>query len=96
MIMTGLRGVGKTVLLNAFADLAREARWEVVEFEASKHDDGQFRQTMASLLRSALLQVSPRKRWSDRARRAAEVLTSFSMNMSAEGTWSMTWDVEPA
>ena len=96
MIMTGLRGVGKTVLLNEFADLARTARWEVVELEASKHDDGQFRQTIASLLRSALLQISPRKRWSDRARRAAEVLTSFGMTMTPGGTVSLTWDVEPA
>lgn len=96
MIMTGLRGVGKTVLLNEFADLARAAGWEVVEFEASKHDDGQFRQTMASLLRSALLQVSPRKRWGARARRAAEVLTTFGMSVGIDGGWSLTWDVEPA
>jgi len=96
LIMTGLRGVGKTVLLNEFADLARTAKWEVVELEASKHDDGQFRQTIASLLRSALLQISPRKRWTDRARRAAEVLTAFGMPVAPDGTWSMTWDVEPA
>lgn len=96
MIMTGLRGVGKTVLLNEFADQARRAHWEVVEFEASKHDDGQFRQTMASLLRSALLQMSPRKRWSERSSRAAAVLTSFGLSMTSDGTWSMSWDVEPA
>lgn len=96
MIMTGLRGVGKTVLLNEFADLGRAARWEIVELEASKHDDGQFRQTMASLLRSALLQMSPRKRWGERARQAAEVLTSFGMSVTPNGTWSVSWDVEPA
>lgn len=96
MIMTGLRGVGKTVLLNEFADLGRAARWEIVELEASKHTDGEFRQTMASLLRSALLQMSPRKRWGDRARRAAEVLTSFGMSVTPDGSWSMSWDVEPA
>ncbi|SOC89575.1 AAA ATPase domain-containing protein [Curtobacterium sp. 314Chir4.1] len=96
LIMTGLRGVGKTVLLNEFADQARTARWEVVELEATKHDDGQFRQTMASLLRSALLQMSPRKRWGERASRAASVLTSFGLSMTSDGTWSMSWDVEPA
>jgi hypothetical protein len=96
LIMTGLRGVGKTVLLNEFADRARAARWEVVELEATKHDDGQFRQTMASLLRSALLQMSPRKRWGERASRAAAVLTSFGLSMTSDGTWSMSWDVEPA
>jgi hypothetical protein len=96
MILTGLRGVGKTVLLNEFADQARAAKWEVVEVEASKHEDAHFRQLFASLLRSALLQISPRKRWNDRARRAAEVLTSFALSVNPEGTWTMTWDVAPA
>jgi len=96
MILTGLRGVGKTVLLNEFAEQARAAKWEVVEVEASKHEDAHFRQLFASLLRSALLQISPRKRWNDRARRAAEVLTSFALSVNPEGTWTMTWDVAPA
>lgn len=96
MILTGLRGVGKTVLLNGFADQARAAHWEVVELEASKHEDTQFRQVLASLLRSALLQMSPRKRWNDRARRAAEVLSSFALSVTQEGTWTASWDVEPA
>lgn len=96
MIMTGLRGVGKTVLLNEFADLARRAGWQVVEIEASKHDDDRFRQMMASLLRTALLQISPRKRWGERAQRAAEVLTAFSLSITGEGTWGLTWDIEAA
>ncbi|PZE62802.1 ATP-binding protein [Curtobacterium sp. MCPF17_001] len=96
MIMTGLRGVGKTVLLNEFADLARQARWEVVEIEASKRGDDRFRQMIASSLRSALLQISPRKRWGERAQRAAEVLTAFSVNVTNEGSWALTWDVEAA
>ncbi len=36
MIITGLRGVGKTVLLNEFGDIARGEHWEVLEIEASK------------------------------------------------------------
>lgn len=96
MIVTGLRGVGKTVLLNRFVQIATGAQWEVVEFEASKHDDGHFRQTMFSQLKSALLRLSPRARWTARGRRAAEALTAFAVTVDQQGTWSMSWDVPPA
>jgi hypothetical protein len=96
MIVTGLRGVGKTVLLNRFVQIATEAQWEVVEFEASKHEDSHFRQTMFSQLKSALLLLSPRARWTARGRRAAEALTAFAVRVDQQGTWSMSWDVPPA
>lgn len=95
MIITGLRGVGKTVLLNEFAEIARRGRWEVIELEASKHDDGRFRQTMFSQLRAALLRLSPRARWTDRGRRAAEVLSAFAVSANHDG-FTVTWDVPPA
>lgn len=96
MIITGLRGVGKTVLLNEFAEIARAERWEVLELEASKHDDTKFRQTMASLLKAALLRLSPRARWTERATRAASVISSFALSVDQQGTWSLAWDVEAA
>ena len=96
MIITGLRGVGKTVLLGQFGDLARRAAWEVVEIEASKHDDARFRQQMFSQLKSALLRLSPRARWTERGRRAAEVLSAFAVSVDKQGTFSVSWDVPPA
>lgn len=96
MIVTGLRGVGKTVLLNRFAELAREAEWEVIEFEASKNDESVFRRTMFSQLKAALLRLSPRAKWTDVGRRAAAVLSSFAISVDQTGTWSVSWDVEPA
>lgn len=36
MRVTGARGVGKTVLLSAFADIARERGWDVIRESASK------------------------------------------------------------
>jgi len=95
MIVTGLRGVGKTVLLNEFGDIARIEHWEVLEIEASKHDNTRFRQTMASLLKAALLRLSPRAKWSDRARRAAAIVTSFALSVDQQGVWSLSWDVQP-
>jgi hypothetical protein len=96
MIITGLRGVGKTVLLNEFVEIAREAHWEVIEFEASKYDDGRFRQTMFTQLKAVLLRLSPRAKWSDRSRRAAEVLSAFGMSIDSAGTFSVSWDIPPA
>jgi len=96
MIVTGLRGVGKTVLLNRFAELAHEAEWEVIEFEASKNDESVFRRTMFSQLKAALLRLSPRAKWTELGRRAAAVLSSFAISVDRIGTWSVSWDVEPA
>lgn len=63
MITTGLRGVGKTVLLGQFRTKALAAQWTVVELEVSKHDEGEFRLDLATRLRSALLDLSPGVRW---------------------------------
>ncbi len=96
MIITGLRGVGKTVLLGQFVDIANKANWEVVEIEASKHDDSRFRQAMFSQLKAALLRLSPRARWTERGRIAAEVLSAFAVSVDQKGTFSVSWDVPPA
>jgi len=92
MIITGLRGVGKTVLLNAFEARARELGWTTVEAEITKHTD--FSGRIAHLVRRALLQIAPRTRWRARARRAAAVLRSFQLTISSEGTVSTGIDVE--
>lgn len=96
MIITGLRGVGKTVLLGRFRELAEEAGWAVVDLEASKHDDLRFRRTLASQLKSALLRLSPRSRWSEAAKRAGAVLKSFNMSVDPEGTMKWGWDLDAA
>jgi predicted AAA+ superfamily ATPase len=57
MLITGLRGVGKTVLLTRFEEMAREAGWTTVEAEITKNSD--FGDRMANLARRALLQVAP-------------------------------------
>ena len=48
MIITGLRGVGKTVLLGQFRTKALERDWVVVELEVSKHDETEFRRVGVS------------------------------------------------
>ncbi len=97
MIVTGLRGVGKTVLLGEFRQIAEELRWKVLELEASKHDDAHFRQTVYSQLRAVLFQISPRAKWGQKARKAASVLQSFSLSVDPlTGVPTLSLDVAPA
>lgn len=94
MLITGLRGVGKTVLLTSFEERARERDWTTVEAEITKGTE--FGTRMGQLVRRALLQLAPRARWEDRARRAAAVLKSFQLTVTPEGALTAGLDVEAA
>ena len=94
LVVTGLRGVGKTVLLGEYQKIAAEENWVAVDAEVSKSTP--FGPQMANLARRALLQASPRSRWGDRARRAAAVLKSFSLSVQPDGTLTAGLDVEAA
>lgn len=96
MIVTGLRGVGKTVLLGKFRKAALRENWVVEEREISKHDDESFRRHITTLFRTALFELSPKAKWGDRARRAASVLKSFSVSVDPNGTMTGGLDVEAA
>ncbi|MGV8847086.1 ATP-binding protein [Tessaracoccus sp.] len=94
MIITGLRGVGKTVLLGAFRDAAETRRWVTLEAEVARNTD--FGQTIAKMVRKSLLQLAPKARWNDRLRKAASVLKSFNLTLSSDGTVNAGLDVEAA
>lgn len=92
LVVTGLRGVGKTVLLGEYQKIAADEDWVAVDAEVSKST--RFGPQMANLARRALLQTSPKARWGDRARAAAAVLKSFSLTMQPDGTLTAGLDVE--
>jgi len=94
MIITGLRGVGKTVLLGQFRTKTLAQNWVVVELEVSKNDERNFRRDIGSKLRTALFELSPKAKWSDRFKHAAGVLRSFNVSVDAGGTWTAGLDVE--
>ncbi|MGV1003332.1 MAG: ATP-binding protein [Candidatus Nanopelagicales bacterium] len=95
MIISGLRGVGKTVLLGQFRAKALARDWVVVELEVSKHDESAFRRDIATRIRTALFALLPKARWTDRFQHAAAVLKSFTVTDSA-GIWSAGLDVAAA
>ena len=61
LVLTGLRGVGKTVLLNDLADRARRRDWVVAQVEARLDGDSRdasFRAMVARSLNQSLRQVT--------------------------------------
>jgi len=92
MIVTGLRGVGKTVLLDVFREKAEARDWATVEWEVEKN--AAFAPKMAAHVRRALLQIAPKAKWADRALRAASVLKSFTVTFNPDGAMTAGLDVE--
>lgn len=77
----GLRGVGKTVLLNRFAEIAVEEGMKVGFIEAP--DTGDFRLMMATHLRKILIELSTGSvRWA--VGKALGVLKSFELQLPGE------------
>ncbi len=83
MIITGLRGVGKTVLLDVFREKAERRDWATVEWEIER--TSAFAPKVAAHARKALLQIAPKARWKDRVLRAAATLKSFTLTFNPDG-----------
>jgi hypothetical protein len=92
MLITGLRGVGKTVLLGALESRARDAGWVTVTAEITKNEF--FGPRMGSMVRRALFQVAPKASWTEKIRRAAGVLKSFSITVASDGSVSAGIDID--
>jgi hypothetical protein len=93
MLITGLRGVGKTVLLGAFESRARASGWVTISTEITKHEE--FGPRMGSMVRRAIFQVAPRSSWTGKLRRAAAALRSFSITVATDGSVTAGIDIEP-
>ena len=93
MIITGLRGVGKTVLLNEFRIKAEAQGWIAAEAEITKQTE--FGVRMAQLARRVLLQAAPKARWRELARRAAGIIKSFTITVASDGALTAGLDIDP-
>jgi hypothetical protein len=79
MFLTGLRGVGKTVLLNEFLSIAEKAGYVADLIEAP--EDRAVAELLAQSLRQALIKISLLEKAKDVANRALGVLKSFTVSM---------------
>ena len=84
LVLTGLRGVGKTVLLNAMRSAAVRARWGTGKLEA--RPDQPLRRPLAAALHLAVRELAPRQR--DEADQVLGVLKSFAMKEEGGGAAS--------
>lgn len=100
LVVTGLRGVGKTVLLNEFAKRARARGWIVAQIEGPSEFEGAaggaLRAKLARGLHSSMREALGRWKKSDILRHAAGALKSFTLSIDPSGTWTVGLDVDPA
>ena len=92
-MLTGLRGVGKTVLLHEFGRIARRHKWIHQHIEAA--EDTRFPEAIAMLTRRTLLQLSAGQRLADRGRRALGVLRSFQLRWNLPDGGSLDVAIDP-
>ena len=75
MVLTGLRGVGKTVLLNAFRSMAMQRLWGTGKIEA--RPDQSIRRPIGGALHMAVRELAPRHRAPERIDDFLGVLKAF-------------------
>ncbi len=78
-LLTGLRGVGKTVLLNEFEQLADARGYFHEHIEVS--EDGRLPARLAAAFRRILLAMDAKRRIGERIRRALGVLKAFTLRL---------------
>ncbi|HZY29875.1 MAG TPA: AAA family ATPase [Jiangellaceae bacterium] len=83
LVLTGLRGVGKTVLLNALRSQAIGRLWGTGKIEA--RPDQSLRRPLAGALHMAVRELTPRHRDPTRVDEFLGVLKAFALRSAPEG-----------
>lgn len=94
LILTGWRGMGKTVLLDRLREQALSRGWASVDAEI--REGVPFAPRVGHLARRALLSIAPAPRWADRGRRAAAIIKSFQLRVEPDGAVTAGLDVDAA
>lgn len=94
MLLTGLRGVGKTVLLNEIERMARADDYRAITIEA--HEDKALGPLIASHLRTLLYEIDRLAGAGDKVKRGLRVLRSFigGLNITM-GDVTMGLNIDP-
>lgn len=96
VVMTGLRGVGKTVLLNELAERARQDGWIVGKVEADRSQGGRpFREQVSQTLNRALREAMGSSQIADKFRRALATFKSFSLRTDPNGGLAIGIEIDP-
>ena len=94
MLLTGLRGVGKTVLLNEIERVARAEDYRIISIEA--HEDKALGPLIASHLRTLLFEVDRVAGAGEKVKRGLRVLRSFISGLNITlGDVTMGLDIDP-
>jgi AAA ATPase domain len=91
-LLVGLRGVGKTVLLNEFELIAGGRGFFHEHLEVN--EDGALAPALVAAFRRALLAMDAKRRIGERIRRALGILKAFSLRFGLAG-FEMAIDVDP-
>ncbi|GAB3404915.1 ATP-binding protein [Flindersiella endophytica] len=89
MVLSGLRGVGKTVLLNALRSLALQRAWGTGKVEA--RPDRSVRLPIAQAIYAAIRELAPRHRDEERVDQFLGVLKAFALQTPPEGRKGVKW-----
>lgn len=79
LMLYGLRGVGKTVLLNKISELAEAENYIVEQIEMSENDD--FRKVIAGFIRKILLKINRLENAKEKLLKALGVFKAFSISI---------------
>jgi hypothetical protein len=94
LLLTGLRGAGKTVLLNEIERMARADGYHTISIEA--HEDKPLAQLIAPQLRTLLFDLDRMAGAGDKAKRGLRVLRSFVSSIKfTVNDFSFGLDIEP-
>src|SRR6476620_9406895 len=89
VMLTGLRGVGKTVLLNHLRSAAISRRWGTGKIEA--RPDQELRRPLSSALHMAIREIAGSHRDPDRVEEFLGVLKSFALRATADKGMRERW-----
>ncbi len=94
ILLTGLRGVGKTVLLNEIERMAAKAGYRTLSLEA--HEDKSLAALLVPPLRKLLFELDRSAGAGDKAKRALAVLKGFMSGLKVKmGDIEVGLDIEP-
>ena len=91
MIVFGLRGVGKTVLLLEFESIADASGWTAPD-PIEIRSDTDFRAELADAAYQALLRLDRRRALGDRLKTFTRLLSGFKVGASTEGSVEFSFD----